>query len=93
MFDLWLALGLGIITYVMRRLDYSAAGFLMAMVLAPIIETSFRRALIISGGDYTIFISRGYSQALAAIILSILAYAVFRTVQRARQARASPQET
>lgn len=92
MFDLWLALGLGIITYVMRRLDYSAAGFLIAMVLAPIIETSFRRALVISQGDYTIFISRGYSQAIAAIILATLAYAIFRTVRRTRRQRAAASE-
>lgn len=37
-FDIWVALGLGVIAYVVRRLDYSIAAIILAMVLAPIIE-------------------------------------------------------
>lgn len=67
MFDLWLALGIGVLAYVMRKLDYSVAGFVLAFVLAPIIETSFRRELVISGGDLSIYVTRPASLILLLV--------------------------
>ncbi len=80
-FDIWLAIGLGCIAYVMRRLEFSIAGFLLAMVLSPIIERSFRRALILSDGDYAVFVSGPYTQILLAIIILTLGYTWYKSHQ------------
>jgi len=88
-FDLWVALGLGVAAYIMRRLDYSVAAFVLAMVLAPIIEKSFRRALVISEGDYMTFVDRTYSQVIMLAILGTLAYALVKAMQ-GRRRRSEP---
>lgn len=88
-FDIWLAFGLGLCAYILRRLDYSVAAFVLAMVLSPIIERSFRRALVISDGEYSIFFTRIYSQVLLAAIALTLAYAVYAFLRNRRQRHAA----
>lgn len=88
-FDLWLALGIGVAAYVMRRLDYSVAGFVLAFVLSPIIETSLRRALLISNGDWSIFYTRPISLVLVVLLSLFAAVTVYNAV-RARNGRGKP---
>lgn len=71
-FDLWVALIIGVITYIAIILKFSTASFILAFILSPIIEESLRRSLILSEGSYTIFITRPYSIVLLAIIAIIL---------------------
>ncbi|WP_323037597.1 tripartite tricarboxylate transporter permease [Pararhodobacter sp.] len=87
-FDLWLALGIGLFAYLMRRLDYSVAGFVLAFVLSPIIETSFRRALLIANDDFTVFVTRPISAVLVATMALMLAFTVVKTVRKRRAAGA-----
>jgi len=86
-FDLWLALAIGAGAYLMRRLDYSVAGFVLAFVLSPIIEVSFRRALLISGDDYTVFVTRPISAVLVAVVAAMLGYTVLKALRRRPPAR------
>src|SRR3546814_18564853 len=57
-FDVVLVLVFGVIGYGMRLVDLHPAPLLIGFVLSPLIEPNFRRALLISDGDYTIFVSR-----------------------------------
>lgn len=82
MFDLWVALGLGAVAFVMRKLDFSAAAFILAFVLSPIIEESLRRALLISDGSYAMFVTRGYSLTILLIIIMILGWSVYAYLGR-----------
>src|SRR5699024_6166606 len=52
-FDVWLALGLGIVAFLCKKLDYSLPSFVLAFILSPIIEENFRRSLSMSSGSYT----------------------------------------
>lgn len=79
-FDLWLAFGIGAVAYVLRRLDYSVAGFVLAFVLSPIIETSFRRALVISDGDMSVFVTRPISLILLLIMVAMLVLILRRVI-------------
>src|SRR5690606_26895359 len=47
-FDVWLALGFGLLGYLMKMLDMPAAPLLLGLVLGPMMEDNFRRALLIS---------------------------------------------
>lgn len=71
-FEIWVALIVGIIAFFMRNLDYSLPAFVLAFVLSNIIEENFRRSLLVSGGDFSIFITRPYSLILVLIILAII---------------------
>lgn len=55
--DIWFMVAAGLVGYVLRKYAYDVALLLLALVLGERIETNFRRALTISDGDYSIFIS------------------------------------
>ncbi len=81
-FDLWLALGIGIFAFLLRKLDYSVAGFVLAFVLAPIIETSFRRAMLLADGDPMVFIDRPVSLVIICSMILMLSYSIYKTIKR-----------
>ncbi len=63
--DLFVAYGIGVVGFVLRRYRYPLAPVILGLVLGPMLETEFRRALIGSRGDWLIFVER----PLAATIL------------------------
>ena len=68
----------GVIGYFMKQVDLPAAPVIMGIILGPLIETHFRRALIISNGAYSTFFTHPISAVfLCAAIVSVL-YQVIR---------------
>jgi putative tricarboxylic transport membrane protein len=74
--DIWFMVGSGLAGYVLRKYGYDVAPLLLAFVLGERIETNFRRALTISDGDYTTFISGAAAQGLLVVIGGIAALMV-----------------
>jgi putative tricarboxylic transport membrane protein len=69
-------------------LDVPIAPCVIGLILGPLAEAQFRRALSISRGDWTVF----FTDPLSAALLAIAALAVFgpllwRLWQRHRQVR------
>jgi putative tricarboxylic transport membrane protein len=66
---------MGVLGYLLRKLDFETAPMVLGVVLAPIIEVSFRQALAMSNGDYLIFVQRPISSIflLGAIVMILLA--------------------
>jgi len=69
-FDIILAVITAAGGYVLRRLDCPPAPLILGLILGPILEENFRRSLLISRGDPTIFVMRPIS--LGIIILTIV---------------------
>jgi len=64
----------GILGFLMKRFQYEGAPLILALVLGQKLETSLRRSLIMSHGDFSIFISRPISLGfliIAALLLII----------------------
>ncbi|MFC1664036.1 tripartite tricarboxylate transporter permease [Pseudomonadota bacterium] len=57
MFDLYLALAFGVLGYIARKTGYHVAAILIGVILGPLLETYFLRALKISEGDPSILFS------------------------------------
>ena len=57
MFDMYLALAFGVIGYVARKTGYHVAAILIGVILGPLLETYFLRALQISQGDIMVLFS------------------------------------
>lgn len=77
LFDVWVVLFIGVFGYVAARLGYEPAPLLLGLVLGPMVEENFRRALLLSRGDLSVFITRPISGAcmlVAAIIVGIVVY-------------------
>ena len=71
MIDVWLIAIFGIAGYLLRKADYPLAPLVLALVLGPIMEKSFRQALIADQGNVLTFVERpisGTFVALAALL-------------------------
>jgi putative tricarboxylic transport membrane protein len=80
----------GVLGYLMRRLGYSPAALVLALVLGPLAERALRQSLIISDAGAWIFFTRPISAVLVALSLAAVAVPIVRWVwgvmQRARPA-------
>ena len=80
---LWLMLGFGVVGWLLAKLGFEPAPLVLGFVLGPLLEENFRRAMLISGGDATVFLQRPVSLALllasAGLLLLVLAPALRRT--------------
>ena len=54
--DVWIMLGIGVLGYVLRKLDFEPAPIVLGLVISPIFEMSLRQSLIMSNGNWTIFL-------------------------------------
>ena len=67
--DVWLILAFGVVGYLLRKADYPLAPLVLALVLGPVMERSFRQALISAQGDVTTFITRPLSATFVGLAL------------------------
>lgn len=72
--DVYITAGFGIIGYLFFKLGCEPAPLLLGFVLGPMMEENFRRALLLSRGDFTTFVTRPLSLGLliAAALLVII---------------------
>lgn len=84
-FAIWVMLGAGVLGIVMRHTGLSSGTFILAVILAPILEENFVRTLQLSRGDMTLFVSRPLTQVIYVFALvTILGPLVARARRRAR---------
>ena len=83
-FSMVLALFLGVLGYLMRRFGFPLAPAVLALVLGFIVETNYRRALTISGGDHMIFVANPISLFLILLALASFLIPVIR-MQRGKK--------
>ncbi|MBC2859762.1 tripartite tricarboxylate transporter permease [Stappia sp. 28M-7] len=69
--DLYMITLLGVFGWILRKLDFSLAPVILGFVLGGLFEDNLRRALSISGGDWSILLNSGNS-----IMLYVLAVIV-----------------
>jgi putative tricarboxylic transport membrane protein len=62
----------GIGGYILKKCEYEEAPLLLAFILGPLIENSFRQSLVMSDGRLSIFITRPIS--LVALIIAIILF-------------------
>jgi putative tricarboxylic transport membrane protein len=78
--DIGLMLLFGVVGYVMKKLDYSAAALTLALVLGPLAERALRQSLIISNAGVLIFFERPIAAALTGAALVAVAVPVIRSL-------------
>ncbi|MDN7226636.1 tripartite tricarboxylate transporter permease [Planococcus sp. N064] len=66
-FDLYLLLACGVLGYLFIKNDFPVAPLVLALVLGPMIENNMRRALTISNGEFSIFVTNPISLVLLLI--------------------------
>lgn len=68
-FDVAVALVFGILAWILRKLDLPPVPILLGLVLGNMTETNFRRALLISDGDPSIFVQSIYCKIFLVLII------------------------
>lgn len=79
-FNIYLMIIFGIIGFLMLYFKYSQPSFILGLVLGPIAEQEFRRSLLISGGDYKIFIASPISILLVVAIIFFSFYPFIKAI-------------
>jgi len=74
-YDIYIILIFGIVSYFLRRMGFQLVPILLGIVLGPLAEKNFRRAMVISEGSFSIFFTRPISCAF--ILIAIVSVAIF----------------
>ena len=62
--DAWVALFFGLAGFLLRRGGYPLAPAVLGLILGPMIETNYRRALTLSSGSHSVFVESPIGLAL-----------------------------
>jgi len=80
--DIYITAFFGLWGYVFMRLGMEAAPLMLGFILGPMLEEYFRRALLLSRGDFSVFVTRPISGTLLGIFV---AWQVSDFVRKARR--------
>ncbi|MRD46130.1 tripartite tricarboxylate transporter permease [Caenimonas koreensis] len=75
-FDVWMVGIFGVVGYTFIKLGCEPAPLLLGFILGPMMEENLRRALLLSRGDWSVFVTRPLSAGLliaAALLVVIVA--------------------
>jgi putative tricarboxylic transport membrane protein len=89
-FDMYLALVFGVIGYVARKTGYHVAAILIGVVLGPLLENYFLRALKMSEGDIMTLFSSKLGNALWVCLAVSIALPYFLEYRRKNSGRSRP---
>ncbi|HET9457526.1 MAG TPA: tripartite tricarboxylate transporter permease [Candidatus Limnocylindrales bacterium] len=84
-FDVFAIVVFGFLGYFLIKLGSEPAPLLLGFILGPLLEQHLRRALIISHGDPTVFLTRPISLALVIAAVIVLILAVLPAIRRQRE--------
>jgi putative tricarboxylic transport membrane protein len=84
-FDIWLVAAFGFIGYVFAKLGCEPAPLLLGFILGPMMEENLRRALLLSRGDWSVFLTRGLSASLLAVAALLLVIVLLPAVKNKRE--------
>jgi len=83
--DVYMAIFFGILGYIFMKLSCQPAPLILAFVLGPLMEENLRRALLISRGDPTVFITRPISAAFLIATFLLLAIMIVPAIRKKRE--------
>ncbi|MGH6860854.1 MAG: tripartite tricarboxylate transporter permease [Phyllobacterium sp.] len=86
-FDILLMVAATVFGFVMTKLRCSPAPLLLGLILGPILEENFRRSLLLSRGDWGIFVSRPISLTILLIAVVLITLHIIPLITKRRGIR------
>jgi len=77
LFDVWIAIGFGILGYLMKKLDYPITPLVLSTILAKLLEVSLKQTLSMSQGSLLILITRPLSLGLISFAVILTAMSLY----------------
>lgn len=84
-FDIWMVAAFGVIGYLFIKLGCEPAPLLLGFILGPMMEEYLRRALLISRGDWAVFVTRPISASLLAVAALLLLIVLLPSIKKKRE--------
>jgi putative tricarboxylic transport membrane protein len=84
-FDVYMAAGFGIVGYVFYKLGCEPAPLLLGFILGPMMEENLRRALLLSRGDWSTFMTRPLSAGLLIAAALMIVIVTLPSIKNKRQ--------
>lgn len=84
-FDIWLVAIFGLLGYIFIKLKCEPAPLLLGFVLGPMMEENLRRTLLLSRGDWTVFVDRPISLTIIVLSCGLLLAVLLPSVNLVRQ--------
>ncbi len=84
-YDVVIMVIFGIVGYILRKFEYEEAPLVLAFILGPIMETAFRRSLIMSNGSFSIFWTRPISAVALAIAVLLFLTTGFSLYKKSKE--------
>ena len=84
-FDIWMVALFGLIGYGFIKLGCEPAPLLLGLILGPMMEEYLRRALLISRGDWSVFVTRPLSASLLVVAAILLFVVLMPSVKKKRE--------
>lgn len=86
-FDLYVVMAAGAAGYVLRLLGFPFLPLVLGLVLGYLIESNYRRSLLLTGGDHSVFINDPVSLGLLITALLFIVGSLARDIRAARRQR------
>jgi TctA family transporter len=83
--DVLIMTAFGLLGYVFSKLGCEPAPLLLGLVLGPMLEENFRRAMVLSGGDWSIFVTRPISLAFLLGAVALLIAVTLPSIRHKRE--------
>src|SRR5437762_9440290 len=87
--DLFITATFGFIGYMFMRLGLDAAPLMLGFILGPMLEENFRRALLLSRGSFTSFVTRPIAGTLVGLIAVLVLWNIVSFLLQRRKAAAA----
>jgi len=84
-FDIWMVAAFGFIGYLFIKLGCEPQPLLLGFILGPMMEENLRRALLLSRGDWTVFVTRPLSGSLLFVALILLGIVLLPSIKAKRE--------
>jgi TctA family transporter len=84
-FDIYMMALFGLLGYVFSKLDCEVAPMLLGFILGPMMEEYLRRALLLSRGDPTVFLTRPISAVMLALAALALIAVLSPVIRKKRE--------
>jgi putative tricarboxylic transport membrane protein len=84
-FDIWLVGLFGVVGYAFLKLGFEPAPLLLGLILGPMLEENLRRALLLSRGDWSVFITQPLAASLLTVAAILLLVVLLPSIKRKRE--------
>jgi putative tricarboxylic transport membrane protein len=84
-FDVFMGAAFGVLGYVFYKLGCEPAPLLLGFILGPMMEENLRRALLLSRGDWSTFLTRPLSAGLLAAAVAMVIVVMLPAIKSKRE--------